>query len=68
MSNLPLDLERRFEQRATARFSRPLPSATSHEREKQVQQLAAHERAKMKARLAGAAGLKSVAAVCEREA
>jgi hypothetical protein len=70
MSNIPLDLERRLEQRwAATRFSRPLPSATSHEREKQGQQSAEPERAKMKTRPTEVVGLKSVAAAaCERGA
>jgi len=67
MSIVPLDLQRRCEQRWAARFSRPLASAApqQHGHEKQGQQLAALGKAKKKTRRAEAAGLRSVAAVCE---
>jgi hypothetical protein len=64
MSTIPLEFERRFEQRWTARLARPIPPTVHHEHKLETpdQQLAA----KMKTRRAESAGLKSVAAVCER--
>ena len=69
MSNIPLDLQRSCEQRWAARFARPIPPSTPHERrdEKPDQQSATLGKAKKKTRRAEAAGLRSVAAVCERE-
>jgi hypothetical protein len=65
MSSIPLDLERRCEQR-WARCLRPLASAAPqrHGHEKQGQTVP--DKDKKKTRRAEAAGLRSVAAVCER--
>jgi hypothetical protein len=67
MSDIPLDLQRRFEQR-WAGFARPTPSAApqGHQPESQNQQLAAPAEAEEKAGRVEAAGLMSVAAACER--
>jgi hypothetical protein len=48
MSVIPLDLQRRFEQRWAARFTRPTPVIASekHEHEKQGQQLGALAKAR----------------------
>jgi hypothetical protein len=53
MSNIPVDLEKRFEQRWAARFSSPIASATPQK----YQQL--DSRGKRKTRRVGSAGLKS---------
>jgi hypothetical protein len=56
MSIIPLDLERRFEQRWTARFSGALQE---HRREGQCQQLTASGKRKRKARRVESAGSRS---------
>ena len=67
MSNIPLDLERRCERRWAARFSAARALREQHCLERQQQQqLTAPDDSKRKARRAEAAGLRSVAAVCER--
>jgi len=68
MSNIPLDLERRCERRWAARFTAARALREQHclERQQQQQQLTAPDDSKRKARRAEAAGLRSVAAVCER--
>jgi hypothetical protein len=49
MSSIPLDLQRRFEQRWAARFFSPIASAAPHRLEKQPQQqLAVPAKAKQK--------------------
>jgi hypothetical protein len=65
MSIIPLDLERRFEQRWAARFSRPIVAAApeKHQLEKQDQPIAALPKAKRKARRVEAAGLRSLPTV-----
>jgi hypothetical protein len=65
MSNIPLDLERRCEQRWAARFSAARALRQQHRLERQ-QQLTARDNSKIKTHRAEAAGLRSVAAVCER--
>ena len=65
MSNIPLDLERRCEQRWAARFEAARVLREQHRLERQRQQLAAPDNSKRETR-AEAAGLRSVAAVCER--
>ena len=55
MSNIPVDLERRFEQRWAARFSSPIASATPQK----YQQLDAPGKRKRKTRRVESAGLKS---------
>jgi hypothetical protein len=64
MSVIPLDLQRRFEQRWAARFARQVPPAATkkHGHEKQVQQFSAHGKAKSKARRLNSAGLRSAPA------
>jgi hypothetical protein len=66
MCDIPLDLQRKFEQRWAARLARPVlpPASHDHRHETPDQQLAALGKAKN--RRAEAAGLRSVAAVCER--
>ena len=60
MSIIPLDFQRRCEQRWAARFEQ-------HRLERQQQQqLTAPDNSKIKTHRAEAAGLRSVAAVCER--
>jgi hypothetical protein len=68
MCDIPLDLQRRFEQRWAARFARPAPPPAPHvdRPEKADQRLAESGKAKMQTRRAEAAGWKSVAAACER--
>ena len=68
MSTIPLEFERRFEQRWAARLARPIPPTVSHDHRDETpdQRLAALSKAKMKTRRAESAGLRSVAAVCER--
>ena len=65
MSNIPLDIERRCEQRWAARFSAARALRKQHRREWQ-QQLAAPDNSKRETRQAEAAGLRAIAAVCER--
>ena len=62
--DIPLDLQRKCEQRWAARFARPTPSATpqGHQPESQNQQLAAPAEAKEKAGRVEAAGLRSATA------
>jgi hypothetical protein len=60
MSIVPLDLQRRCEQRWAARFSRPNPLAAPHEH--QDQQLAAPAKDKRKTRRIKPAGLRSAPA------
>jgi hypothetical protein len=66
MSNIPLDLERRCERRWAARFEAARALREQHRLERQQQQLTAPDNSKRKIRRAEAAGLRSVAAVCER--
>jgi hypothetical protein len=65
MSNIPLDIQRRCEQRWAARFARRVPPSAPHEHidEKPDQQLALAGKTKKKTRRAKAAGLKSAPAV-----
>jgi len=56
MSTIPLDLERRFEQRWAARFAR-VPQ--EHRLEQQCQQITASGKSKRKARQVGWPGLRS---------
>jgi hypothetical protein len=65
MSIVPLDLQRRFEQRWAARFSRPLPPAApeKHPLERHRQQFAAPGKGKRKTRRIEPAGLRSAPAV-----
>jgi hypothetical protein len=55
MSVIPVDLERRFEQRWAARFFPPVASATPQK----YQQLASRGKGNRKTRRVGSAGLKS---------
>jgi hypothetical protein len=68
MSNIPLDIQRRCEQRWAARFARRVPRSAPHVHrpEKADQRLAESGKAKMQTRRTEAAGLMSVAAACER--
>jgi hypothetical protein len=66
MSNIPLDLQRNCEQRWAARFLRPLASATPQKHGRAKRDQADPGKDKKKTRRAEAAGLRSVAAVCER--
>ena len=68
MCDVPLDLQRRFEQRWAGRFARPAPPSAPHVHrpEKADQRLAESGKAKMQIRRTEAAGLMSVAAACER--
>ena len=67
MSIIPLDLQRRCEQRWAARFSAARALREQHRLEgQQQQQLTAPDNSKRKTHRAEAAGLRSVAAVCER--
>jgi hypothetical protein len=61
MSIIPLDLERRFEQRWAARFARPVVAGApeKHKLEKQSQQAAAPGNRKRKTRRIEAAGLEA---------
>src|SRR6202011_2174932 len=61
MSSIPLDLQRRFEQRWAARFFSPITSAApqKHRLERQPQQLAALGKSKRKTRPVESAGLVS---------
>jgi hypothetical protein len=60
MSSIPVDLERRFEQRWAARFFPPAASAARQaHRLEQCQQLAAPGKSKRKARRVESAGLRS---------
>jgi hypothetical protein len=63
MCDIPLDLQRRFEQRWAARFGRPVPPAApqNHEQEKQDQQPAAMRKGKRKTRRFSSAGQRSAA-------
>ena len=65
MSNIPLDLQRSCEQRWVARFLRPLALAASQKQGHAKRDQADPGKDK-KTRRAEAAGLRSVAAVCER--
>jgi hypothetical protein len=68
MSNIPLDIQRKCEQRWAARFARPVPPSAPHDHmdEKPDQQSAPSGKTKKKTRRTEAAGLMSVAAACER--
>ena len=68
MSDIPVHVQRRFEQRWAARFARPAPPSAPnvHRPEKADQRLAESGKAKMQTRRTEAAGLMSVAAACER--
>ncbi len=59
MNGIPLDLQRRFEQRWAARFSSPVASAAPNRLERQSQQLAAPGKSKRKTRRVESAGLRS---------
>jgi hypothetical protein len=65
MSIIPLDLQRRFEQRWAARFSRPNPAdAPQKDRlDRQSEQIDAPNKGKRKTRRAGPAGLRPIPAV-----
>ena len=65
MCDIPLDLQRKFEQRWAARFAQPVPLAPPKKQdlEGQDQQLAAPAKSKRKTRRVEAAGLRSAAAV-----
>jgi len=64
MSNIPLDLERRCEQRWAARFCRPAPPAAPQSQpQQQQQQLSEPAKAKGKARRVKSGGLRSAPAV-----
>jgi hypothetical protein len=64
MSSIPLDLQRKFERRWAARFSRPNPLAglQEHQPERQDQRLAAPAKDKRKTRRIKPAGLRSAPA------
>ena len=64
MSIIPLDLQRRFEQRWAARFSRPNPSDAprKYQGERQSEQVAAPGKDKRKARRVEPAGVRPVLA------
>jgi hypothetical protein len=62
MSIIPLDLQRRFEQRWAARFPQPVPPAAP-EKHRQDLHLAAPNRGKRKARRVKPTGFRSVPAV-----
>jgi hypothetical protein len=63
MASIPLDLQKRCEQRWAARFARPAPSAApKRQPESQKQQLAAPAEAKEKTGRVEAAGLGSATA------
>jgi hypothetical protein len=68
MSTLPLEFERRFEQRWAARLARPVPPTVPHDHRHETpgQRLAALGKVKMKTNQAESEGLRSVAAVCAR--
>jgi hypothetical protein len=61
MSTIPLELERRLEQRCAARYLRPLEPAATPRRppEKQDQPLAAPDKSKRKTRRTDPAGIGS---------
>jgi hypothetical protein len=65
MSIIPLDLQRRFEQRWAARFSRPKPSDAlrKYQAERKREPVAARGKDKRKARLVEPAGVRPVPAV-----
>jgi hypothetical protein len=65
MGNIPLDLQRRCEQRWAARFSRPVPPITSgeHGPEKESQQIAASGTGKRKTHRIKPAGFRFAPAV-----
>jgi hypothetical protein len=56
MSIIPLDVQRRCEQRWAARFARQAPEPSSQKGEKQDQQLGAPAKAKRKTRRAAVRG------------
>jgi hypothetical protein len=68
MCDIPVDLQRKLEQRWAARLARPVPPSAPHElrHETPDQPLATAGKAKMKTRQAEAVGLRSVEAACER--
>jgi hypothetical protein len=63
MSSIPLDLEKRCEQRWAARFSAARALREQHRLERQQQQVTAPDKAKRKTRRLKAAGLRSAPAV-----
>ena len=64
MSIIPMDVQRRFEQRWAARFCRPAsPAAPQSQPQQQQQQLSEPAKAKGKTRRVKAAGLRSAPAV-----
>jgi hypothetical protein len=62
MFDIPLDLQRKFEQRWAARFARPAPPAAPQS-QLQQQQLSEPAKAKRKTRRVKAAGLRPSSAV-----
>ena len=70
MGNIPLDLQRRCEQRWAARFSRPVPPITSREHgpDRESQQIAASGTGKRKTRRAEPTGFRSAPAVSSEPA
>jgi hypothetical protein len=63
MGNIPLDVERRCEQRWTARFEAARALREQHCLEMQQQKLTASDNSKRKTRRSKAAGLRSAPAV-----
>jgi hypothetical protein len=63
MSIIPLDFQRRCEQRWTARFLRPMLTKPQRQFERQDQKLAAPGKAKRKTRRVKATGLRPAPAV-----
>src|SRR5262245_7946232 len=61
MSSIPLDIQRKCEQRWVARFARPVPPSAPHEH--RIQQSAPPGKTKKKTRRTKAAGLRSAPAV-----
>jgi hypothetical protein len=61
MCDIPLDLQRKFEQRWAAKFARPAPNR--QELEGQDQRLGAPAKSKRKTRRVDAAGLKPAPAI-----
>ena len=63
MSIIPLDLQRRCEQRWAARFSRPVKPVAKQGPEKESQQIAVSGEGKRKAHRIKSAGLRAASAV-----
>jgi hypothetical protein len=66
MCDIPLDFQRRFEQRWAARLARPVSSLAPRDHRHETPDQRSLGKVKMKTRRAESAGLRSVAAVCER--